>query len=559
MEYKIEIQFTNGWQFISQATFEGCSLIRYRDADSIRVRDKFDGSIIFYGDAYRMLLSEKGNDKLRLACRIYLGGEVIFSGQLQLQGEWWLDENKCMLQIDIDDDYAKILANLDTVIRRRPFNVNSRSLVNVSYREQMQSGSGEFSEYQLDPETWFTGEAFNSATVDDYNPEKTYLKARTLETSGNVRYFSGYKESYCKGGQPYVFFAALRTGQLADPGDINQRDWVAVNGSTDLGTGTGGFPKMGQVTSNMIFNHAILSDYIGPHWAFGTTDSASLVYQADLPTINLKEHLSDAINIVDDSITMGDWDFGELYIYSINDEYFDLKLSEILDIYIMLFNLDWVLENKVFIMKTFTESEPAMPDKTLEYQYINKIFAKDWSSQALRYDLAGKVNKFSLEIDTEAKVIDFDKTIIAYDTFYQNSNNITNNTFVLDIAAATTRDANEIVIIKQDVTGWLINGEGMEELYVYNLGLSVYNLVEDNYKYGRPYNFGVLQLTHGAFKKDIDLIKDYHETFEIKIPYNKQTVLDFGYYLVSKYGNLKINELTIDLSSQSAIIKASKQ
>ena len=93
----------NGMQEMQQASLEGCSLIRYRDEDSIRVRDKLDGEITFWGNSSAQL---RGVTVSQTECEIQKDGIVIYTGMLQMRGTWFEESNKCMLGVEIQDEYS---------------------------------------------------------------------------------------------------------------------------------------------------------------------------------------------------------------------------------------------------------------------------------------------------------------------------------------------------------------------------------------------------------------------------------------------------------------------
>lgn len=553
--YDVKINTSTGVQSITGYSLINCSLNRFYDSDSIRLRTKVDGGIIFYGSAYAELQKLRDAGKLQTELYIELNNVRIYSGQLQLQGIWKANENLCELSVLIDDEYTLLLKNIDREFAFGTANEASKTQVQCTEAFQIQSVNelnvtGVFP----DQETAWCNEYYTSDAINVYNPEHYYKAIRNLGKDNNDRiYYSGDNRSYSRVGAQT--FAALKTGILVSPTDTEQREWVEVF-STDSG-----FPKMRQITAPITFANSILSDY-NDLWVLGSC-GASLSQQWYFGTANLKDALAFALDEVDNSITMGAWDLGNIFVYPNLATSFKLKLSEVIDIYKTLFNVDWRLENGEFWFRTFTESQPKQPTSYTnnEFQYIDRVFSKDWSTDIFSFDIKDKVHETSVEVDLNPSYADFGKSVIKYDTFFEDTQPLTNSSFVLDIAQLTTSREDGIAVIKQDGAGFMINGYGLDgiDFYVYNLGLSLYELMKNDYKYGRPFNLGELSLNGWAFKQEIDLIADYNKECEINIPYINPFVIDFSLYLKTSFGDLKCIEMKTNLSSAITVITGGKQ
>jgi len=552
--YTLKVSLTSGITELQQVTFEGVALENFYESGSIRLRKRLTGDITFFGDAYKSLLNEKIAEVLRLKVYLYLDSGEIYSGMLQLQGEWRLNENVCILPVEIDDNYTLLLQGIDTKFSFNPVQVNSHSIVQVSSRDQMQGGVNIMNIYHDDPETEFSGSV--SPHPNEYDPAYLYRKARDIGKGvADNQYYSGYRnQSFCKVGTQFIY-AALNDGPLVHPDEPDQNDWVRIRGSDDYN----GFPLMKQLKSEIRFNGAILSDYQN-QWVKPSLEPSGDVTW-DMVTISLWDMLESSLQGIDPSITMGSWDFGELYVYSNNGESFDLTLSDIIGIYKTLFNVDWMLDQKVFEFKTVTQVIPEQPLGYAQqpYQYVDRVLGKDWSSQVFQYDLKDKIRRFSLEIDKDSFYLDFIKTNISFDTFYTEAMDMVASTFVLDIAKLTTSKSDKIAVILQDGTGFMFNDYGLEDFYTYNIGLSLYEIVKNYYKYDQPFSKGELWQVHPVYGEPIDLIKAYNETVTIDIPMDDPDLIDFGYYLKSSFGDLKVLQVSTLLDNQKTVINAARQ
>ena len=82
--YSLEINYGSGFEDVKNFSFEGCSISRYRDGDSIRYRDKIDGSIRFYNTAYSSLKIQKDNLIVQLDAKLYQNKLLLLDFQLMV-------------------------------------------------------------------------------------------------------------------------------------------------------------------------------------------------------------------------------------------------------------------------------------------------------------------------------------------------------------------------------------------------------------------------------------------------------------------------------------------
>jgi len=558
--YSVRINTLGGIQKATFSSLVGCTINRFYDNDSIRLRTKLDGSIKFYSSTYSLLQQLRDNEMLQTDIYIDLNDVEIYSGKLQMQGEWNEYKQECSLPVEIYDEYTVLLRDIDRTFGFRNTTENTYSQVKTEQRFQLQAATNSgFNGVFDDPETSDCGDRFNATDVDVYNENKFYRAARMLGNDSEARtYYSGIADlSYSRiGAQIYV---ALSEGILPSPDVVDNGAWLPVLGSQTEPTG---FPKMAQMYAPIKFIGATYSDYSND-WVLGTCVLADQQWYFN--TKDVKEMISESIQQIDPSITMGSWDFGNVSVYSNEpDERYELTLEEQINILKTLFSIDWRIENGEFWFRTKQETTPQQPSsyELQPYQYIDRQYAKDWSNEQFVYDIKQQINETSLEIDTDPSYADFSRSVIRYDNFYENKYELTNTNFVLDIAKLTRNvDAEGLAVVLLDGAGFMYNGYGIEgdDFWVYNIGLSLYEIMKTYYSIDTPFSKGVLSLDGWAFKQDIDLFVDYNQTVDINVPYTDPFLVDFAYYLKSSYGDLKCIEMQTDLENGKSLIQAAKK
>lgn len=585
--YRIEIQFTTGWQFVEQVSFEGCSLQRYRDENSVRIRDKLDGSITFYGDTYKNLLVEKNNNVIQLNCKIYLNSDEIYSGKLQLRGEWAERSNKCLLIVEIQDEYTTILRNIDIEhdYIRPKYNVQLKTNVQIEVRKAFQMRAIHASGGEDSPHITFLWHFCDGASVDvieKFDYYKYYTKTDYVLDATNEGYMSkpeNVKEQFCwilsALGEKRFFACTEDSLGNYPPGDLgfSNEHWRLV------GSGLTKPPQaywMGQRYAAFKFEDAEFSDD-DKEWQRGGCDEGQTIENLTAPT--LYYYLSDMIGRADPAIQI---DFSTFFPYldATSPTYKNLavytnqwkdekgltqyadakyKLSDLIAIYMSVFDCDWRLEGGVFVFRHKSE-HPQIPDASKPYQFVDSIFSKDWSFEGFNSDLKFNVYRESFTIGTSEKKY-FEQQLLDYDNNLQDKLDYTNTNFEIDliILSQSPKDTSKICILKYNANGWVPSGVSPSGVFSYNADMKLSTLVKLFHTYRRPFTPGILSGVLFGDPVTLSLDLAYLWNNEITIPYNDQRLLDFDYLLVTSFGNLRINQISVDLQSQKATISAAKK
>ena len=137
--YSVRINTLGGIQKATFSSLVGCTINRFYDNDSIRLRTKLDGSIKFYSSTYSLLQQLRDNEMLQTDIYIDLNDVEIYSGKLQMQGEWNEYKQECSLPVEIYDEYTVLLRDIDRTFGFRNTTENTYSQVKTerdfSYRQ----------------------------------------------------------------------------------------------------------------------------------------------------------------------------------------------------------------------------------------------------------------------------------------------------------------------------------------------------------------------------------------------------------------------------------------
>lgn len=581
--YKIQIEFTTGWQFVEQVSFEGCSLQRFRDEDSIRVRDRLDGSITFYGSAYESLEAETA---IQLNCKLYLDNDQIYSGKIQLRGEWHERSKKCMLAVELQDEYTTLLRNLDIEhdYGYPRFNTQLTTKVYVTVRNAFQMRAVTLSGGVNTPhetDLWKHCSSGNKGIIEEWHHQKEFFQTdyKLIASNGHDGYMSlpeNITVQFCWKLDPgfikkYYACKKYSIGNTPPVGTSNDY-WQEV-GDDFL------FPNaytMGQRFAPFKFNDAIYSE-TDKEWQRRGCDGSLETTGFSAP--KLYNYLADMLDRADPTIQISFAGFfpyldvtnptyKNLAVYNnefqdLNDQYqpppSKYKLSDLIGIYMTIFDCDWRLENGEFVFRHPSEI-PATPAPSQTYQFINSVFNKDWSVETFNSDLSNNVYRESFTIGT-SELKDFEKQLLDYDNNAVEKFDYTNTNFEIDFSLVISEPDNQsrICILKYNSNGEvpsdfdIITGD-----FFYNIDMFLSKLVKLFFTHGRPFNEGILSGVTFGNPETLQLFLDYLWNNEIPIPYNDQRLLDFDYLIVTSFGNLKVDQLSINLASQSAIITAAK-
>lgn len=506
MNYELHIQLSTGWQQMTNVSFEGCQLIRFRDSDSIRVRDKLEGSIALYGDAYEALKLERDNHVIQLNCKVYLTNEI-YSGKLQLRGEWFERSNYCLLGVEIDDQYTTLLRNIDIEhdYGYPHFNQYLTTNVKVELRNAFQMRARHFPQNPAsDPHItylWHFCENTSFSDVKEWNKDKEYFQTDYLLLADD-----GLDAFMSISGQEYRQFAwltvlgnkryyAAKKGNRSKspPPSSNSNDyWQLVGEQAWL---------MGQRYAPFTFEDAEYSE-TDKEWQRGGCSEGLFITEFSAP--RLFSYLADMIKRADPSIQISfdsffpyldanDITYKNLAVYNnefqdLNDQYqpapSKFKLSDLIAIYTDLFQCDWRLESGVFVFRHESEY-PKQPDQSQVYQFVDTIFNKDWSSEKFNADLKTNVYRESFSIGTSEN-IDFEKQLLDYDNNAAEKFDYTNTNFEIDFALVISEPENQskICILKFNASGQVpssinfLTGE-----FQYNVDMSLNKLIKTFHTY----------------------------------------------------------------------------
>ena len=135
---------TSAFDKMGSYSFEGVRLVRYRDGESIRVRDKVDGDITFYGQDYKRLLSYRSLQMDQVFAYIELNGNKLIDFVIMMDGIWREAENVCQLPSHTDDNYTDLIQNSDRKLR-----YNSQPFTKFLQMRQSVSGARMYQKRQV--------------------------------------------------------------------------------------------------------------------------------------------------------------------------------------------------------------------------------------------------------------------------------------------------------------------------------------------------------------------------------------------------------------------------
>lgn len=551
---------------MKQFTLDGVQIVRAYVEDSIRIRDKLTGDITFYGDDFDFLLQQKESDIFELDFSLMIGDEVIYTSKISLNGEWLLIQKKCILPVEQYDQYTDILDGIDRVFRVAP-NKPYSTILPVSDINKDETWilweTGDSPSFSISGFTYI-GYAASNSDYDEWDEYTTYYPAQMtqdVDETGNTGYFgsTSFRPVYCIIG--LTKYRSVTENKNIYPTSPDNDAWIEAGVIY-----TKKFCRL-YSDSGMRFDGSIQWGNFKDWQIGGCTSEAQ---QFNFEGRDIVDFINNILSIIDPGLTVADIDVPflqskDVVLYTDDGISVDFTLEKALNVFYILFNADWRINSGKIEFK-----EPSQLQQTIKgsyqdypYQYINRIFSKDWSSEVFTDDLNKAIKREWLEVGKEIREVqdEFSPHTYTYKTPYDTENNFLNSDVEVDIAYASRERSELITALSIDsASGTIKNTIGeYNGLQLYNGDFSLRRLMQICYNSGRPYDKAVLAADTWDYKEDVTLIEAPYFECEIDIPLNRQDLIDFDYLVTTYFGDMYIKSITVDLSSGRSKLKLAKQ
>ncbi len=532
--YNIELNLTNGWEYMTDYSLDGVKLKRYRMDDSIRQRDKVDGSIKFYGDdvsKIQTMISGSVATLMEIDFRLYLDTTLLIEGVISAFGKY--DQAREELSLDFleNDDYTE----LEKVMDNEAKNVE---VYDLDYYPELHT---RYFGHALDVTVPTpTGYSYCGDTVapPNWDSTKAYQYAQEI-TTDLLWEAPTMNDSFVRyGNRNYV---AVKNNINSQPGSAGNTDWVMIFGVTWFSQARSVFELDGYTYDEDLRMYT------------DATCSASMevVKIAALDLFNTIEDLLPSGYSIDrknylEYVLDNFPDEGELAIYfpedseTGNSTIESMKLSDILGIYKSVYNVEWRLENKELIFKHPSELNQALPGPQLSFPnyYINDVLGRDWSSSEFTYNIKDKVWRETFSIGKETTRIEYANKYTDEYTEELNEYSLKHNV----VFSKQNRDNERL----KGILAYSSTDQIQDELVLSTL-------INEHFLIDRPFDTGEVD---GVSET---LIQRYNNDCDISIAFTQQNLIDFDYLINSYYGTLYVNELSVSLDNAQTKISASRK
>ena len=155
----------------------------------------------------------------------------------------------------------------------------------------------------------------------------------------------------------------------------------------------------------------------------------------------------------------------------------------------------------------------------------------------------------------------FSKQVILYDNPYSDKNEFAFTAFDVDVANTWRELSDSLVIIAENADGEMFTYAPTYSNLptpLYTGALNLYSLITDFWNWDRPYDNGEIVDAPESLAGPVTFHQIRDNSTEIKMPVYDPALLNFEKYLITSFDNLKVDEISVNLETSGAIIKASK-
>ncbi len=514
--YKVNIQLATGWHEMQNYSLEGCSLVRYRHDETLRQRDKLTGNVKFFGDDATLLA---GQTAYYLNCQVITDSQIVLYGRFAINRNYDINEHYIILTFDENDNYTNILRDIDKDFGARAKGI---TLPYTTYLDVINYGAIRDATVPTPTDYSLCDLIY---TVPNWDSSIAYIAANEI-VQDEVWEGKDIDTTFARfAGLNYV---AVRANVNSEP-SLTNADWV-------------------NILDVSIFKQE-RSDYFIDGWAY--EEDLQYYYTASCTTRGITVILNGYDLFLTLSYIISGLGYTvdkDNYLNYIKDNYPDqvgvlvyygeagkeLSLKDCIDIYKYLFNVEWVLDGNEFMFKHPSEVNLAVPEPYASYPayYIDRNLGKDWSSSRFIADVKTQIYK------EEFKAGKSEDDII-YDTPFED-------VFTRELAA------------EFDISYGLQEANDVERVICFYTGTTATEIVQvdqitEHYNYDRPYAIGEI---NGI---EYEFVKSYTVDCTITIPYSRQNLIDFDYLIKTSFGDLRVNEINVNLQNANSTIKAASQ
>jgi hypothetical protein len=509
-----------GGYVVCHPILESAKLKKYRDENYRRViRQKIEGQLKFFDDIqgikhtnyeYTALRTLYDNNELYVPIKVYYNDVLKLTGRLDLLGQWDLNKHLCGLNITTEDSYSEIFKYLDSEI----------DILNVAAKTVKTDVTSDVYTHVADP---------TPLPVKDFKP--------ILFGEEDQDYF-------------------LLTDTQVVPGEVT--NYIYTFKSSTLYFEAAGYKYS---TFNYKCNKPIAtSEVVRDSFTRFRLMYDVLVYIFDYLNLPITVNPSTYCPYFDEDTEMkylfiADKSDIKRHTDSNGANYEYVKVGEFFNLYKILSNLDWYIEDGEF--KLEHQSSVDLADLSLLPKHDFTANGFHVNLQRYEHDQQKKVYKELWQFE-DAGYIDYRKQEIIYDNFETAKKENTRSDLNTDFEWVTcglsdVSDSGICVVAAELVSGtyYIINKNGLVQPRSHVNGkLAITNIIQDHFiTTGRPYVKGTF------LGSEIDLGVDNLRMIEYNnVPIFDPDLLDFDYAINTEMGMAIADELEIDLS----LVKASR-
>jgi hypothetical protein len=565
-------------------SLEGVRLVRYRDEDSIRVRDKIQGDITFYGADYKTLLSLRDGQVDMIYAYFELSGARLIDFVIELSGTWREGENVCQLPTYNNDAYTTLKKNLNKKRRwtGQPYTkflqMNQGVYGHRMFQKRQVNSPGSGTNTAKNDELYTFCQSSDNNQISRFDITRDYKACTYKMGDGNgtgwmcdmtlinnsfvyvigapgIRWYYACKQD-CKGRPPGGAF-------------VQTAYWAFVGTNVTYSAAH----EMGTEQSDVYLEGAKLDDVDGK-WKRGGCSAGTSILISDINGVELERLFRAIIQNADNSLDLDtnylpyitDAEKKNLVLHYqkydgngawITNEY-EYDFEQLAAIYKAIFNVEWRIENSMVVLRhpsEFPKSASGLP-----LHDVTTYFSEDFSSQ----EFSSQATKFYLERFSfgKSKDPDFGAQEIVYDNTYEDISEAIVGDFDTDLVfySSLNKDRADMCILQYDSSDMVLSALDISTgLMNYNLNMKLFDIIQDHHLYDRLYSKGNLRSRYDNSKeKNIQSVRKRNLKATIQTPVAASTMFDFDKYLVTNYGNLYLLEASTDLDSGVTTITASK-
>jgi len=537
-----------GW-IAATPEFNKCTFSRKRGLDNLQIRDTLEGSLIFNGTQASALYSLRFSNYLTVGIRLKISGVVKLTGKLDLAGKYDTKANKAELKFSNDDQYNKVLANLN---KEKSFTFSGwADTITVEYTTTQDKQGQEFEDgysgsYEA-PDAYYADNG--SEQPNAWDSGTTYSQGNLVGDAADRRWGGDFDNCFVRhSGRNYVSKINNNLGNT--PTGATDANWILLGDPpTNIQTYT-------QERGAFDFGSATY-DETNDYWKKASTDTDT--YSINQRAVKLFDVFEEMLSEIDSSIEIYETTSGAntglctyiednfsnleyLFYYSFENSP-KIKLQEILDIFKVLFRCEWTIKDNIFLFVHPSERPSAVGIDS--YYNITTYLSKDWTRYEQEQDIQDKL-KYERVAIGESSYEDFDVQELEYANEFQNTDEISlnigtdykrqyNSSDGRLLLAATTEDGG---------TTWdLYNQTGVNSGETeFNGGLAASKLITNFYlTYGTP--FGSLTWNSGNYTPS----QKRNRRVQFNLPIVDPTIFDFDYLIQTSIEQSGLSDLKLEL------------